>query len=626
MPPGLSGLIGSVVGRGRGEEEEESQSPPREYCLVCGSSLADSELYARFRVCDVCGFHYSMNARERIVSLVDPGSFREINRSITSLDPLSFSSKVSYKQRIFRDQRRTGLTEAAVTGVCAISGSPAMLIVLDFGFMGGTMGCVVGEKVALALERAARNLMPVIAVVTSGGARIQEGALSLMQMAKTTFAAGRLHSRGLPFISVLANPATGQAYASFASLADIVLAEPGAIVGVSSLRQIQQSTDEPLPEGAHTAESFEHHGALDAVVERSRLRDMLSATLDLLGPQYWLTPREKRGRRRSDEPTPPAPQAWDSVQLARHEERPSALGYVDRIFSPFVELHGDRHTADDPAIACGIGRLGGQTVVIVGQERGRSDVYGARSRNDGRTSPAGFRKAQRALRMAAKFKVPLITLIDTPGPYLGLEAEQSGLGGAIAETMALLSQLDAPSISVVIGEGGNAGALALGVADRVLMMENAIYSVTSPEDAAELMYQDEAMAEEAAESLKLTASDCLSLGIVDSIVHEPPGGAHLNPDDAARQLRRVLLMELAELQTVSSKRLLRDRYRKFRNMGEYSSHFRTAITREVDALQGLVATGVRRMARRQPPEPPGDVSQDDIAALFSAGARASNED
>ena len=618
MPRSLSGLIGSVVGKGRAEEEEESLPPARENCLVCGSTLAGSVQYDRYRVCGLCGFHYSMNARERVDSLADPGSFREINRSITSLDPLSFSSKVSYKQRIFRDQRRTGLTEAAVTGTCTIGGSPAMLIVLDFGFMGGTMGCVVGEKVALALERASRNLLPAIAIVTSGGARIQEGALSLMQMAKTSIASGRLDARGLPFISVLANPATGQAYASFASLADIVLAEPGAIVGVSSLRQIQQSTGEPLPERAHTAESFERHGVLDAVVERAKLRDMLATTLDLLGPQYRLTPMRKRAQRWSVETNAPqAPQAWDSVQLARHEERPTSLGYIDTIFAPFVELHGDRHTADDPAIACGIGRLGGQTVAVVGQERGRSDADD--DRNDGRTSPAGFRKAQRVLRMAAKFDIPIITLIDTPGPYLSLQAEQGGLGGAIAETMALMARLEVPSISVVIGEGGNAGALALGVADRVLMMENAIYSIISPEDAAELIYQDEARAEEAAASLKLTAADCLSLGIVDSVVQEPPGGAHLNPGEAARNLRRELLAELVELRSVPSKRLLRDRYRKFRNVGEYSSHFRTAINREVDALQGLVVTGVRRMTRRQQSAQSDDVSRNGIDTLFSAG-------
>ena len=618
MPRSLSGLIGSVVGKGRTEEEEESPSPARENCLVCGSALAGSAEYDRFRVCGLCGFHYSMNARERVASLADPGSFREINRSITSLDPLSFSSKVSYKQRIFRDQRRTGLTEAVVTGTCAIGGSPAMLIVLDFGFMGGTMGCVVGEKVALALERASRNLLPAIAIVTSGGARIQEGALSLMQMAKTSIASGRLDARGLPFISVLANPATGQAYASFASLADIVLAEPGAIVGVSSLRQIQQSAGEPLPERAHTAESFERHGVLDAVVERAKLRDILSTTLDLLGPQYRLTPMRKRAHRRSVETNAPqAPQAWDSVQLARHQERPTSLGYIDSIFAPFVELHGDRHTADDPAIVCGIGRLGGQTVAVVGQERGRSEADD--DRNDGRTSPAGFRKAQRVLRMAVKFDIPLITLIDTPGPYLSLQAEQGGLGGAIAETMALMSRLEVPSISVVIGEGGNAGALALGVADRVLMMENAIYSIISPEDAAELIYQDEARAEEAAASLKLTAGDCLSLGIVDSVVQEPPGGAHLNPGEAARSLRRELLAELAELRSAPSKRLLRDRYRKFRNMGEYSSHFRTAINREVDAMQGLVVTSVRRMTRRQQNAQSDDVSRNGIETLFNAG-------
>ena len=580
---------------------------------MCAADLSESSLYAQYRICHACRFHYSMTARERVQSLADPGSFREINRSVISLDPLSFSSKVSYKQRIFRDQRRTGLTEAAVTGTCAIGGSPVMLIVLDFGFMGGTMGCVVGEKVALALERAARQVLPAIAVVTSGGARIQEGVLSLMQMAKTSIAAGRLSARGLPFISVLANPATGQAYASFANLADIILAEPASIVGVSSLRVIQESSEEPLPQGAHTAESFMEHGVLDAVVERTELRDLLGVTLDLLGPQYRLTMRQKGQSKRAAEPQPSP--AWNSVQLARHESRPSSLDYIDRIFTPFVEIHGARSSGDDRAIACGIGRLGGQTVMVIGQERGRHDHNGRR--HDGRTSPAGFRKAHRGLRMAAKFDIPLITLIDTPGPYLSLEAEQGGLGNAIAATMARMSELPVPSISVVIGEGGNAGALALGVADRVLMMENAIYSAISPEDAAELLYQDEARADEAAALLKLTARDCLSLGIIDVVVPEPPGGSHVSPDDAARQLRRVLLQELMELQTVPQKRLLRDRYRKYRKMGEYSSHFRTAINREADALQSLVATGVRRIARRGVTTPTDDVSEEALEGLLN---------
>ena len=590
MVRNLADLLSSVVRRDR---SDETGVTARENCLVCNASLVDSPPYAQHRVCPVCRFHYSMTARERIASLADPGTFRETNRSLTSLDPLSFSSRVSYRKRILKDQKRTGLTEAAVTGGCSIGTSPAMLIVLDFGFMGGTMGCVVGEKVALAMEQAVKKKVPVIAVVTSGGARIQEGVLSLMQMAKTSIAARQLGDKGLPFISVLANPATGQVYASFANLADIVLAEPGAIVGYSPLRSIKETSDAPLERESHTAESHLEHGMLDAVVDRSQLRDRLAVLLDLLGPQYRLAARQKSSRH---EVEPQQSEAWDAVRLARHESRPTSSDYMRRILSNFVELHGDRVYGDDPSIICGLGHLGGQTVAVIGQER-ENGTDGPEGR--GRTSPEGFRKSQRALSLASKFNLPLLALIDTPGPNLSVEAEERGLGNAVATTMASMAGLQVPSIAVVIGEGGSAGALALGVADRVLMMENAIYSTISPEEAAELIYQDEARADEVAESLRLTAQDCRDLGIVDVVVAEPPGGAHTNPDQAARQLRRVLLQELADLQVVSIRRLLRNRYKKFRNIGEYSSHFRGAITREVSALQGFVATGVRRIARRR---------------------------
>ena len=597
MVRSVAGLFSRSAG---GDRNGDGESEGRDACLICQTDLADSELYARHRVCHVCGFHYSMSARERIDSLIDMETFHEINRSVTSTDPLSFSSRGSYKQRIFQDQKRTGLTEAVVTGTCAVGGCPAMLIVLDFGFMGGTMGCVVGEKVALAFEHAAKKKLPVIAVITSGGARIQEGVLSLMQMAKTSMAATQFAKKGLPYIAVLANPATGQTYASFGSLADIVVAEPGAIVGFSPMRAIERSSDEPLPIGAHTAESHMRHGQLDAVVERPQLRTLLSVVLDLLGPQYQLTVGD-RSVAHSVEPQ--QVEAWNSVQLARHESRPTSSDYIARIFTNFVELHGDRAHGDDEAIICGFGQLAAQTVVVVGQCKGRAD-----DDDSAGIRPEGFRKASRAIALAQKFGLPLITLIDTSGADDSLDSEERGLGDALARTMADMGQVEAPSISVVIGEGGSEAALALGVADRVLMMENAIYTVISPEGAAELLYQDESRADEAAESLKLTAQDCRDYGIIDRIVQEPPGGAHVDPDEACRQLRRVLLQELAELQTVSKRKMLRNRYKKFRNMGEYSSRFRTAVGREASALQGFVATGVRRIARRQS----GPTEDDDL--------------
>jgi len=570
----------------------------RDICLIDGANLVDSETYARYRVCHLCGFHYSISARERIDSLIDPDTFHEINRSVTSTDPLSFSSRGSYKQRIFNDQKRTGLTEAVVTGTCDIGGCPAMLIVLDFGFMGGTMGCVVGEKVALAFEHAGKKKLPVIAIITSGGARIQEGVLSLMQMAKTSMATTQFGKKGLPFIAVLANPATGQTYASFGSLADIIVAEPGAIVGLSSLRAIKQSMEDNLPDNANTSEAHLHNGLIDGVVKRSTLRTLLSVVLDNLGPQYQLTPSDRSAGRVIE---PQQAEAWNTVQLARHKSRPTSTDYISRIFSNFVELRGDRSHGDDSAIICGFGQLAAQTLVVIGQRSGKTCEG-----DSGGIRPEGFRKASRAVALAQKFSLPLITLIDTVGADVSLRSEEHGLGDALACLMADMGTVETPSISVVIGQGGSEGALSLGVADRVLMMENAIYTVISPEGAAELMFQDDTRVEEAADFLKLTAQDCRDYGIIDRIIQEPSGGAHEDPEEASRQLRRVLLQELADLQEVSKRKMLRNRYKKFREMGKYSSHFRTAVSREANALKGYVGTRMRKLARRQPDLPEDD--------------------
>jgi acetyl-CoA carboxylase carboxyl transferase alpha subunit len=263
-----------------------------------------------------------------------------------------------------------------------------------------------------------------------------------------------------------------------------------------------------------------------------------------------------------------------------------------------VELHGDRLYGDDPCIVAGLGYLGSQAVVAIGQERGH-DVT-SRERHQGRIYPEGFRKAQRLMKLASKLQLPLITFVDTPGPYYGRESEERGLGNAIASTMALMAQLPIPTISVVVGEGGSEGALALEVADRILMLENAMYSVTSPENAAALLYRDFSSVQEVTELLRLTAQDCQELGIIDLIVAEPSGGAHRNPEEAALRLKSALEEELAVLKGRSTRRILRDRYRKFRNMGEYSSHFRVAFAQEVSHLQGYVAQKVRRIRRRRP--------------------------
>ena len=590
----LADLLSSFIRRS--PDDKEKEEPEVKRCLSCEIDLSDSGTYQRFRTCHNCGFQFNIPARDRIEILADAGTFKEINGSLISLDPLSFSGGASYRKKLFEAQRMTGLTEAVVTGTCAIKGSPTVVVVLDFGFLGGSMGCVVGEKVTLAFELAKKKKLPLVAVVTSGGARIQEGVLSLMQMAKTTAAAKRLQEAGLPFISVLANPTTGQVYSSFANMADIVLAEPKSIIGFAPLRTVEEASTTPLPKSAHTAESHLSHGMIDMIVGRERHADLLSIMLDMLSAEYKLAMRRK-GKQISATRSG-SESAWDRVKLARHQDRPTSLDYIGRIISSFVELHGDRIQGDDGAVVVGLGYLGGQAVVVVGQERGHGED--SARRNEGRTSPEGFRKAQRAIQMATRFKLPLISFVDTPGALPSLESEERGLGHTIASTMALLSDLQTPVLSVIIGEGGSEGALALGVADRILMLENAIYSPISPEGAAALLYRDVTRAQEVTSSLKLTAHDCKQLGIIDVVIPEPAGGAHQYPDEAANQVQRLLVRELSDVQNTPIKKLLKARYNKYRRMGEYSSHFRAAMIKEVNYLQGQVARGVRSIRGRLP--------------------------
>ncbi|MDP2953286.1 MAG: acetyl-CoA carboxylase carboxyltransferase subunit alpha/beta, partial [Chloroflexota bacterium] len=340
----LADLLASF--RSRGAFEEKGQAPAtEEVCFFCASDLTRSDLYRRFRICPACRFHYSLPARERIELLADPGSFKEVNYSLVSLDPLSFSGMEPYQKRISEAQQRTGLTEALVTGVCSIAKHPTVLAVLDFGFLGGSMGCVVGEKMALAFELAIKKKLPLVTIATSGGTRMQEGILSLMQMAKTAAAAKRMDAAGLPFISVLANPTTGEVYASFANLGDIVISEPRALLGLAPLRVVQEMAGQPLPEGAHTAEGHLKHGMVDMIIERSKLRESLALILGLI------TSHPRRGGRKRKKETFPAlargeASAWKRVELARHRQRPTALDYIYRITSSFVELHGDRLYGD----------------------------------------------------------------------------------------------------------------------------------------------------------------------------------------------------------------------------------------------------------------------------------------
>ncbi|HEX6791209.1 MAG TPA: acetyl-CoA carboxylase carboxyltransferase subunit alpha [Candidatus Krumholzibacteria bacterium] len=260
--------------------------------------------------------------------------------------------------------------------------------------------------------------------------------------------------------------------------------------------------------------------------------------------------------------------AWEQVQLARHPLRPYTLDYVNAIATDFVELHGDRTFADDPAIVGGFMTLNDLRVMMIGQQKGRDTRENIR-RNFGMPNPEGYRKAHRLMRLAAKFKLPVVTLIDTPGAYPGLGAEERGQAQAIAENLKLMAGLPVPIVSVVIGEGGSGGALALGVADRILMLQHAIYSVITPEGCAAILWKDQSKVKEAADALKLTAPHLNALGVIDRIIPEPPGGAHRDPAATAETLGRAIYEEVRYLQRQNTKALLERRLQKYMNMGYY---------------------------------------------------------
>jgi len=581
--------------------------------LFCEEPISDSPSYLTFRVCPFCRFHYTITARQRIELLADKGTFKESSKYVSSLEPISFSRRSRYRKFLAQDQNRTGLTEAAVTGKCHIGGVETMLVVLDFGFMGGTMGSVVGEKISMAFENAARSGIPAVAVVSGGGVRIQEGVLSLMQMAKTVTAANRLRDEEVPFIVVLANPSTGQAYASFANLADVILAEPGSLIGLSPLRTLREVSKMPLPLDAHTAEAHVGHGLLDNVVDRENLQSRIASLLQVLTAQKQGKSNHKHLLKAEPEECEEV-EPWEAVTAARNSERPQASAYFRAMLDPFIELRGDRLSSDDRSVIAGLGFMDGQPVAVIGQQR-RPLVEGERYH----VFPDGLRKAQRVIDLASRFKLPLVTLIDTQGADPGLEAEEQGIGNAIARTLSSMLTVPTPMVSVVIGEGGSEGALALGLSDRILIQQYAVYSPMSVNHSLGASHHDHLLDREAAEALMLTAHDCLELGIADEVVPEPAGGSHVDPREAASVLQAAILTNVVQLSKMSQGKLLKKRYQKFRRMGEGSGHSQEAMNREVNLLMSISSGDA-------PPERPSRKQKKKGRAEESAEAPVSADD
>ncbi|GAB1644482.1 acetyl-CoA carboxylase, carboxyltransferase subunit beta [Krasilnikovia sp. MM14-A1259] len=539
-------------------------------CTGCATPVFGKRLHRNARVCPECRLHLPLTAAERIAHLADDGRYDPLPLEVASNDPLRFVDTVPYAKRLAQARERTGLNEAVVCARARIGGSPVVLAAMDFRFLGGSLGSAVGELITLAAETALAERTPLLIVTASGGARMQEGALSLMQMAKTSAALGELDRAGILTITLVADPTFGGVAASFATLTDVIVAEPGARLGFAGRRVIEQTIRQQLPPEFQTAEFLLDRGFIDMIVERSRLRQELGRLLragarTVPGPAAPPAP---------DVPDPvvrdsrllPEPDPWRHVRQARDLSRPTTRDYLALVFDDFQELHGDRVSGQCPAIVGGIAWLDSGPAMVIGQQKGHDPAELTRN-NFGMPRPAGYRKAARLMRLADKLGLPVVTLVDTPGAYPGADAEEQGQAVAIAENLRLMAFLSVPVVTVVIGEGGSGGALALAVANRVLMFSRSVYSVISPEGCAAIVWKDPAAAPDAARALGLNSRDLLRLGVVDGVIPEPEGGTGADPLRAADSLGAALRHSLHELSGLSRAQLGADRRARFRQFG-----------------------------------------------------------
>ena len=560
----------------RGEERENTPEVPDNLmrkCNACKAAVFVDEVKQNHYICPHCGNYFHMPAYRRIKMIADRKSFVEWDAEMEEQNPLQYRG---YEEKLRSLQEKTGLNEAVVTGKCTIKGISVALGVCDCRFMMSSMGEVVGEKITRVFERATEEKLPVILYICSGGARMQEGLVSLMQMAKTSMALRKHSDAGLLYVPVLTDPTTGGVTASFAMLGDIILAEPKALIGFAGPRVIEQTIGQKLPKGFQRAEFLLEHGFIDKIVERDDQRIVLADILKL---------HENKGENSSTSKVAEAhisdksngntvwpkfiPSGsftpWEHVQLARAKTRPTGKDYIEALFDDFIEFHGDRHCGDDAAVIGGVAFFHGQPVTVLAQEKGEGTKENI-ARNFGMVSPEGYWKSLRLMQQAEKFHRPVICLVDTPGAFCGLEAEERGQGEAIAKNLYTLAGLTVPVLSIVIGEGGSGGALAFAVSDEVWMLEHSVYSILSPEGFASILWKDSKKAKEAAAVMKLTAEDLCEMGMIEHVIPETEPVNRENMADVAGCLENGIADFLEKYSGKEPEELLEHRYQRFRKM------------------------------------------------------------
>ncbi len=551
-------------------------------CSKCGGTLLVEDMRQNYYVCPKCKGYFRVKAYERIRRLADEGTFREWDKELIGSNPMNFEG---YEEKLAVTRLKSRLNEAVVTGKCRIDGCEAVLGVMDGRFLMASMGEAVGEKITRAVERATKERLPVILFTCSGGARMQEGITSLMQMAKTSAALKRHSNAGLLYISVLTDPTTGGVTASFAMEGDIILAEPGALIGFAGPRVIEQTIRQKLPKGFQRSEFLLEHGFVDRIVERRELKNVLGDILRIHDRDLFRTGstanrflkehgkggalQKEKGK---DSAVPEERKiryqrigVWDRVLRSRDKNRPVGSDYIEELFESFYEFHGDRLFGDDIAVMAGIAYFQGRPVTVIAQEKGKNTKDHV-AHHFGMCSPEGYRKALRLMKQAEKFGRPIICLVDTPGAFCGLEAEERGQGEAIARNIYEMSDLKVPVLTMIIGEGGSGGALALATSNEVWMLENSIYSILSPEGFASILWKDSKRAKQAAEVMKLTARDLKKAGVVEQVFPEPEKFSKENLHQVTEPMKRKVQKFLDTYGKLTGEELSSHRYERFRRM------------------------------------------------------------
>ena len=539
-------------------------------CPKCGKMVERDRVVKKKYICYECGGYFRVKTNNRIRMVADPKTFEPWFEDMEVSNPLDYEG---YEDKLAAAREKTGLKEAGPVGRCKVFGEDIVLGICDSRFMMASMGHVVGEKITCAIERATALNLPVFIFCCSGGARMQEGIVSLMQMEKTSAAIRKHGDAGLLYCSILTDPTTGGVTASFAMLGDVIMAEPGALVGFAGPRVIKQTIGQELPEGFQTSEFLVEHGIIDGIVKRENLKKtiyFLVKTHQCNGKKTYADYRPNEEfhfelsetlKEQSWFSTPRS--AWEKVKAVRQVERPSASDYISHIFDFFVESHGDRAFRDDKAMIGGLAFLDGQPVTIIADEKGK-DFKECQERNFGMPMPEGYRKALRLMKQAEKFNRPVISFVNTSGAFCGIEAEERGQGEAIARNLMEMSSLKVPVLCLMIGEGGSGGALATAVGNEVWMMENATYSILSPEGFASILWKDANRAKEASEVMNITAQDLKRLGVIEEIIPEFGGADHKTTEAIAGYMKEHIKDFLRKYDGMSGEQIAEERYQRFR--------------------------------------------------------------